>query len=189
MCDMEPDQLPTFAGSWMPGWTVGTWVTRENPLSEQGQVLTANVMLALRRAPSWIARAIKDSLHWPDFKPTRSTFVDAAACLLRLAPGTFRKLHYRLQGRSWQPAPTRSWQPEPTQAEGDGGHGRTQPEEAKVLLTLTRAALSCIVTGGAKDEYVSQVCRLAQEGVAIGDQQHTHHFVDDVTHLGARCVQ
>ena len=50
---------------WRPGWSVGEWVCRRQPLAAQGQVLVANTLLALSRVPRKLLRAITDYLQ-PD---------------------------------------------------------------------------------------------------------------------------
>ena len=187
--DNIPDNHATFAGNWTPGWTVGDWIGRQSPLLEQGRVLAANVVIALRRMPREALRGILRAFEEDSFiqKRTRTLFIDAAACLLRIPAFRLKAMYYELQGRMWDPAVPRT---QPGQGHALAADSNAfVADNAGVLLTLSRTALSCCVSGGSMEEYTKQVARLVVEGVSVGDQHHSRHFMDDAVYLGARCLQ
>ena len=174
-----------FAGEWAPGWNVGTWVSRHSPLSEQGRVLAANVAIVLRRLPASTVQCIIHAGREESStrKRSRIPFIDAAACLLRLSAHTIKVLYYELRGKAWDPAIAR------LETSAGKPENALVADNAAVLLTLSRTALSSCAVGASKDEYTKQVARLAVEGVAVGDQHHSANFMDDAVYLGARCLQ
>jgi hypothetical protein len=56
------------------------------------------------------------------------------------------------------------------------------------MLTLVRAALAESVSGATAAHFVKHISRLALEGVPVGDQFHTRHFVQDTQRLAAKCI-
>ena len=87
---------------WRPGWSVGEWVCRRQPLAAQGQVLVANTLLALSRVPRKLLRAITDYLQ-PDNTNIASLILRAASGALRLSAYRIVDTISTLQGRGWAP--------------------------------------------------------------------------------------
>jgi hypothetical protein len=169
---------------WVPGCSAGDWVSRQNPLGEQAQVVALNVVVALRRLPSHLVTTIIESLG-ATMKVSTPRFVQAASELLGVsASRLWRTLSKVSHNGQWAPLPTLrgmdALAADPAQIAADLSRN--------VMLTLTRAALAESLSGVSARQFVKHISRLAVEGVQVGDQFHTRHFVQDAQRLASKCM-
>ena len=181
----EDDADGEFAGGWSPGQNAGSWVGRTSPLTEQGQVLVANVYLKTKRLASDVLAALAQAVGR---RGTESRPLRVASALLGISRVMVSRCVQILRQREWVPRAVASAEGKvtalPAHLQGDA---QSDDAQLRVLRTLVRAALSL-----GDDGYISytrSVARMALAGVEVGNRYHGRHFAKEAVFLAARCVQ
>ena len=181
----EDDADGEFAGGWSPGQNAGSWVGRTSPLTEQAQVLVANVYLKTKRLASDVLAALAQAVGR---RGTESRPLRVSSALLGISRVMVSRCVQTLKQREWVPRAVTPAEDKvtalPAHLQGDA---QSDDAQLRVLRTLVRAALSL-----GDDGYVSytrSVARLALAGVEVGNRYHGRHFAKEAVFLAARCVQ
>ena len=96
----KEDEVGDFAGGWQPGLNVGSWVGRQSPLSEQAQVLVANVYLVTTRLAGNLSSALARAVGR---RGTESRPLRVASALLGLSRAMVSRCVHTLSQREWTP--------------------------------------------------------------------------------------
>ena len=181
----EDDADGEFAGGWSPGQNAGSRVGRTSPLTEQAQVLVANVYLKTKRLASDVLAALAQAVGR---RGTESRPLRVASALLGISRVMVSRCVQILRQREWVPRAVASAEGKvtalPAHLQGDA---QSDDAQLRVLRTLVRAALSL-----GDDGYISytrSVARMALAGVEVGNRYHGRHFAKEAVFLAARCVQ
>ena len=181
----EDDADGEFAGGWSPGQNAGSWVGRTSPLTEQAQVLVANVYLKTKRLASDVLAALAQAVGR---RGTESRPLRVASALLGISRVMVSRCVQILRQREWVPRAVASAEGKvtalPAHLQGDA---QSDDAQLRVLRTLVRAALSL-----GDDGYISytrSAARMALAGVEVGNRYHGRHFAKEAVFLAARCVQ
>ena len=165
-------------------WLRQPWRPGQGGLPPVAQMLITRVLVALTRLPRPCLQAVVDALATAP-SATYSLALRAAAALVGWAPSRIWRTFRSVRGNGWSPVPGASNAPEATARNAAAADVTAEA----VMLTLVRTALGVGAANGATTDFVKAVCRLAVEGVPVGEKFHTRHFFKDAQFLAARCLQ
>jgi hypothetical protein len=194
---LDAEVTPSHASSsnstyWNPGVDTGKLLARKvAPVSQQGQVLIANVYLSMKKIGASTLKGICQALgqvcsnHAP--LPRR-----AASAVLCISPSTVRDVVARLVANAWtpkEPCMHQHLEKNSNTQSAQNGSAETPDEQVKVMKVLVREALYNSVRARPDVEFLHSLCRLSLNGVPIGQKYSNHHFVEVVEMLAGRYSQ
>jgi hypothetical protein len=192
----EADCCPSQTGStnnsssvnWQPGVDTGSFIARSvAPVTEQGQVLMANVYLSMKKLERSALKSICTSLGKASLlgEPLARS---AASAILCIPSSTLRDVISRLAGNAWQPQQPYKHEAKASLEQFKTVGGRS-PATSKIMTTLVREALYNTVRSRPDIEYEHSLCRLSLQGVDIGQKYANHHFVELAEMLAGQYCQ
>ena len=192
----EPDCGPSQAvstncpssGHWQPGVDAGRLITRSiAPVTPQGQVLMANAYLSMKKVERRTLKSICASLGKTTL-PGAPLARSAASAVLCVSNSTLRDVVSRLADNAWQPQQPRKHAAKASLKKFESVRGRSTAT-SKIMTTLVREALYNSVRSRPDVEYAHSLCRLALNGVDIGQKYANHHFVELTEMLAGQYCQ
>lgn len=193
------------ANQWVCGQNAGDFVTRRRPATCQAQIFMVNVYLNLRKLSNGQLLAICSTLPsadpkagWVNLFCVRSTSrrspaqikpysLRAAAAILGVPAGTLITIFQRVRSNGWAPVEPAVRDVATPQLRGSKRPWREQ--NVDILRTLVREAVHVSAKGLPDIEYIHAVCRLALNGVPVGDKYCSSNFVELVEVLSAKYLE
>ena len=192
------DATPTMADGcvaiapcgWAVGLNVGNWIHGLHaPLSEQAQVLVANLCATAQRMGVAWCKSVFEFLR-PQAVRSTSYLYHAVSALCRVPDNLLRTTMEKLAAHNWVPAaPIGRALTKRKASELALDAAAKRNRDLKAMRTLVRECLGKAAEGHSDCSFSRSLSRMQVSEVAVGQRYHSAHFAEECESLAMHLVR